>query len=74
VARSESVTQTQEMIEECFIVVLCFPNFSKLRKFTIVKMNCLELLGQRDIRVDFRGVYCLFLYVENIHRYFIRKM
>jgi hypothetical protein len=64
-------------LKSVLLVVLCFPNFSKVRKFTIVKMICLELLGQRDIRVDFRGVDCLFLYVEyleNIHIYSVRKM
>ena len=53
-----------------------FPNFSKLRKFTIVKMICPDLLGQSDIRMEFSSIDCLFLYVEyleNIRIYFSKK-
>jgi hypothetical protein len=40
-------------------------------------MICLMLQGQKDIRMDFSSIDCLFLYVEYleyIHIYFSRKM
>ena len=76
VVRSESINQiTAECLKSVSLVILCFPNFSKLRKLILWKWSAFNWLG-RNVLERTSVTYILFiieyrLFVENIHIYIL---
>ena len=69
VARSASITQTTgKGLKGVWLVVLCFPNFSKARKLMSWKWSSFKLLSQKCIGMDFSCINLAYSCMYTIFR------